>query len=101
MYTKYNVSKKQIIAVSIAIVAIILLVFCITTKVKAANYNRERSLRVKSIMIQEGDTLWDIAASNYSEEYSSISAYVEKIKECNNITSDIIHTGMYLIIPYY
>lgn len=101
MYTKYNISKNQIITVSVAIAAIMLLVFCITTKVKAANYNRGKQIRVKSVMIEEGDTLWDIAVSNYTEEYSSISSYIDQIKECNNITSDTIHTGMYLIIPYY
>lgn len=101
MLTKYNMSKRQGILILGTILAIILLVFCITTKVKAANNYRGKDIRVKSIMIEQGDTLWEIAKSHYSEEFRSIPEYIDQIKECNNITSDTIHTGMYLIVPYY
>lgn len=102
MLTKYKLDGKHMVGIGIAIVAIITLVFCITTKVKAANMNNiGKQIRVKSIMIQEGDTLWEIAKENYSEEFKDLNSYIQSIKECNNISSDTIHTGMYLIVPYY
>ncbi|MDO5293028.1 MAG: LysM peptidoglycan-binding domain-containing protein [bacterium] len=76
--------------------------FLITPIVKASGVNTvTREQQVKSIQIQEGDSLWSIAKENFSSEYDSIDQYVKDIKECNNISSDTIHAGKYLIIPYY
>lgn len=52
----------------------------------------------KSIEIQKGDTLWDIA-----EQYSgntSIPQYIEELKELNGLVTDDIHESHYLTIIY-
>ncbi len=54
----------------------------------------------KSIEIQPGDTLWDIAEETMTSEYSSTAEYVQVLKEMNNLKSDDIQYGQYLIIAY-
>lgn len=100
MFGQRVLSKKNIIIITIIAAALVLGIFCITTTVKASTKSN-RDIKVKSIIIEEGDTLWDIATENYTKEYDSINTYIKAIKECNQLTSDTIHTGMYLIVPYY
>ena len=52
----------------------------------------------KSIRIQSGDTLWDIARDNMTDEYDSIDEYINAIKDINGLESDFIQSGQYLII---
>ena len=54
-----------------------------------------------SVYIEEGDTIWGIAKKYMTKEYRSIRSYVKEIKECNNLYSDDITAGCYLLVPYY
>ena len=54
----------------------------------------------KSIEIQPGDTLWDIAESTMTSEYDSVQEYVQVLKDMNNLGSDDIQAGQYLMIAY-
>lgn len=56
----------------------------------------------KSIEITKGDTLWSIANDYFDPiHYKSTLEYVKEVKKMNNMTSDDIITGSYIIIPYY
>lgn len=70
----------------------------------SANSNTNHMPRFKyftSLEIENGDTIWDIAKENITEEYDSINDYIKEIKQCNNLSSDRITAGHYLLIPYY
>lgn len=54
----------------------------------------------KSIQIQPGDTLWDIAEETMTSEYDSTAEYVDVLKEMNGLTSDQIEAGQYLTVAY-
>lgn len=54
----------------------------------------------KSIEIQKGDTLWDIAEAYITEDYQSVAEYVADLKEMNSLKSDSIEAGQYLMIAY-
>jgi hypothetical protein len=54
-----------------------------------------------SIRIEDGDTLWNIASRNMTDEYTDITAYMDEVCIINHITRDEIHAGEYLTIPYY
>ena len=54
----------------------------------------------KSIVIEEGDTLWNIAEENMTSDCQSVEEYVELLKELNSLTSDDIHAGENLMIAY-
>lgn len=55
----------------------------------------------KSIQLQAGDTLWDIAKEHMNQEYDSIFEYIDEVKEINNLDDDEIHEGQYLTIAYF
>lgn len=52
-----------------------------------------------SIIINSGDTLWDIA-NEYKPDDMSSKEYIKEIKEINSLSSDNIHSGNYLMIYY-
>ena len=53
----------------------------------------------KSIEVQEGDTLWNIASA-YADEGTSVKAYIKDLKEINHLDSDSIQEGSYLTVAY-
>ena len=60
----------------------------------------------KVVEVKDGDSLWSIAKENMSakEDYAGftdIYQYVHEIKKCNNMKSDQVNAGCYLMIPYY
>lgn len=54
-----------------------------------------------SIEIERGDTLWNIAEEYMTPEYGSVQEYVDEIKAVNDLGDDEIHSGQYLMIPYF
>ena len=54
----------------------------------------------KSIELQEGDTLWNIAETYMDDSYDSINDYISELKKINNLDSDEIHEGHYLMVAY-
>lgn len=67
---------------------------------EAAN-NKTTQIYYKSIQIEQGDSLWSIAEDYMNPEFDSIHAYIREVKRLNHISSDQIHAGAYLVIPYY
>ncbi|SHJ89804.1 LysM domain-containing protein [Hespellia stercorisuis DSM 15480] len=55
----------------------------------------------KSIEIESGDTLWSIAETYMTDEYSSVGDYVEELKSINSLSSEEIHEDQYLTVAYY
>ena len=55
----------------------------------------------QSVQIKSGDTIWSIAETWMTDEWQDTREYVNEIKAINNLTSDTIHAGNYLVIPYY
>lgn len=55
----------------------------------------------KSIEIQQGETLWEIAERYRNEETQTIKEYIAHIKEINNLDTDIIQEGGCLTVAYY
>ena len=90
---------------SVLIGALILIVFCmgLGTFIASAHENENETIvykYYKSIQIQPGDTLWDIAEETITPEYDSTAEYVSILKRMNNLTSDDIQAGQYLTIAY-
>lgn len=79
---------------------ILLSFFTISTQV-IAEKSPSREKLVTSVRIEKGDTLWSVAERYMTEEYSDINTYIKEIKRSNGLTSDVIHEGAYIIVPYY
>lgn len=90
---------------TIYIIFSILVLFCIGcfitgfSKVKSEESSHQKYYT--SIEIQEGDSLWSIAKSNMTEEYSSEQEYIDEVKEMNHLTNNQITKGRHIVIPHY
>ncbi|MCD8020437.1 MAG: LysM peptidoglycan-binding domain-containing protein [Clostridiales bacterium] len=58
-------------------------------------------VKYKVVEIEYGDSLWSIAKDNMTPGFSDIYEYIDEIKRCNQLNSDHITSGGYLMIPYY
>lgn len=63
-------------------------------------------IQYKVVEVKTGDSLWSIAKKNMSDEsnysgFTDIYQYIHEIKKCNNMKSNQINAGCYLMIPYY
>ena len=83
----------------IAILAIVFLVIFSPTKTTSAQIEGKKS--VKTVLVCEGDSLWNIAQDNYTELDGSLQEYMAEIRATNQMTSDAVRVGSYLVIPYY
>ncbi|MDO4555360.1 MAG: LysM peptidoglycan-binding domain-containing protein [Lachnospiraceae bacterium] len=69
-----------------------------TNEVKAVD-NLEKYYT--SIVIEEGDTLWDIAGEYMTPGYEDREEYIKEVQKMNQMTGSTIRTGSKLLIPYY
>lgn len=83
----------------IAILAIVFLMIFSPTKTTSAQIEGKKS--VKTVLVCEGDSLWNIAQDNYTELDGSLQEYMAEIRATNQMTSDAVRVGSYLVIPYY
>ena len=61
--------------------------------VSAHDNAKDNSIRYKyykSIQIHCGDTLWNIAEENMSDDYESVNDYITEVKKINKLSSDQI-----------
>lgn len=83
----------------------LVLFICMAALINVMAQGSEKNVKkqYKSVMIDEGDTLWNIAKENNDRDISgvSISEYIEDIKSINNLNQDQITAGNYIIIPIY
>ena len=62
-------------------------------------------IQYKVVEIKNGDSLWSIAKENMDNTNNSgfinIYQYIHEIKRCNNMKSNQVNAGCYLMVPYY
>lgn len=74
--------------------------FCSDVSVVEAN-QQIGELQYKIIEIKKGDSLWSIAKENMNPGFDDVFSYIHEVKRCNQLKSDTITAGNYLMIPYY
>ena len=65
----------------------------------SAKNDEEFETYYKSIVIETGDSLWNIAEEFKTDDVSTME-YVKELKNLNNLTSDMIHEGQHLVVAY-
>ena len=62
-------------------------------------------IQYKVVEIKDGDSLLSIAKENMDNTNDSgfinIYQYIHEIKRCNNMKSNQVNAGCYLMVPYY
>ncbi len=96
--SRYNRKFNKYVLVC-AFIAVFLIILAATGMFVQAQ--ERNNISYTSIEIKEHDTLWDIANTYCDTSNESISEYIENIKEINNLTSDNITSGNYIIIYEY
>lgn len=92
--------QTQILIISLSICVVLLSFGIISTKVIAQKATSQEKM-ITSVRIEKGDTLWSIASEYITDEYDNINSYISEIKKTNRLSSDIIHEGCYILVPYY
>ena len=95
---KFIFTNRKIAVGVITMTLLIAVGICISPAV--VNASTKEATSYESIQIHDGDTLWSLA-KEYNTSELSINDYVKEIKELNNLSSDYINDGNYLIIPVY
>lgn len=54
----------------------------------------------KSIVIQPGDTLWELAEEYMTDDFDSIPEYLDALMTVNHLNDDNIQEGQNLIVAY-
>ena len=88
-----------ILVIMVALFLIVL--FFLPERTASAGNTNIGKYTITSVQIEEGDSLWSIAQEHYSEEFSSISSLIVEIKRMNNLSSDTVYAGNYLLVPQY
>ncbi len=103
---RYKNSRS--VTVMMALLAVILISGCFLYAnflSSAHDSNREAPMKkfkyYKSIVIQPGDTLWNLADEYITVDYGSVTEYIDDLKNMNHLNSDDIQAGQYLIVAYY
>lgn len=95
--------NSNVFKLSFCAFAVIFMCFAIILNVTATNSVDNVNKQYKSICIDEGDTLWDIAEEHNNQTLSCISnnEYIEDVMSINNLSGDSITAGNYIIVPVY
>ena len=96
--------KMEVLTVIGAVALVVIIAYLINTRAQIPPVPYGYTKVVESVVIEDGDTLWDIA-NRYIKKYNMEGIYrtkdlVYEIKEINNISEDYIRTGNYVIVPY-
>lgn len=92
---------QYIVAIGILAICVTLISVVMISAHVSAKKLIERDKTVVSVKIEKGDTLWGIASDYITDEYTDIHSYIREIMKSNGLTSDTIHEGRYIIVPYY
>ena len=98
--TSIRLSKVK---VSFFVSLIIFLCFAAIQGVSAIGSVNSVDKQYRSVLISDGDTLWDIADEHNDKNLSDMSnkEYIKEIERINKISSDSITSGNYIIVPIY
>ena len=66
-----------------------------------ADAHNDRQKYYTSVYIENGDTLWELSETYCSVEYNNREEFIDEVMQLNHLTSNDIHSGNYLIVPYY
>lgn len=65
-------------------------------------YDKEYQKLYTSVVVESGETVWEIASEHITPEYGTLSELIDEISFINNLDDACtIKAGTVLIIPYY
>ena len=98
---KVQMEKRLIVVIGIIVISLgILLGSSISAFASALGKARTHKYYT-SIQLRQGDSLWKLAGE-YASTDQSEQEFIDEVCEVNGISeSNILHSGQYLVVPYY
>jgi len=96
MNKKYVLKDRKRFYMFIITVTVALSLIVFTAAVNGADFEEEK---YETVIVQKGDTLWDLA-----EKYcrgTDIRQYIENIKSVNDLSGDTIYEGDVIMMPVH
>lgn len=100
---RYRIRRRRKILAAGCIASAMVMAVSIMELTKA-DVQAEDSNRYKyytSVEITSGLTLWDLAQTYMTEEYSDWRAYAIEVMDINHMYSTQLTSGNYVVVPYY
>ena len=95
-------AQKCCIALTIVFVIIVGILFGTSIQVFAGKEDTPVVHKYyKTICVEAGDTLWDIAGEYMENSDISRQEYIEEVCRLNGIQADEIYAGEYIVVLYY
>lgn len=93
---------RQLLIIGISVFAIFLSVMIGFISSAQGNQDEEPVTYkyYKTIVIEPGDTLWDIAEEYCTDDYASLEDYISALKKMNHLNGDTIYAGERIMIAY-
>ena len=101
-----NLSTKSVKMLALGALLFIMFVSFILGSVmvnaESRSANPDAELYYTNIVVQEGDTLWDIAREYVDYDYyDNAKEYMDELVRINALTTDDVYAGENLIVTYY
>lgn len=94
--------RVGLIVLLCALIGCMVFTLFLTCVMAEEDTDTQRYKYYKTIEIEDGDTLWDIAQEYCTDEYASTDAYITELMDMNGLaTPDRIYAGDQLTIAYY
>lgn len=97
MKRRLVLKNKRRFAAFIMILAVMIIFGRLIIDVTASSDRNSQDIGSNYVIVNEGDTLWEIALDNKPD--CDIRYYIYQIKELNHIESDNIYKGQKIILP--
>lgn len=98
----YSCPKTYLLLPLLTLVLIFLFFFIMRTPASADTGSYMEIKSYETCLIREGDTLSSIAADNCSRlSHSTCREYMQQIMDFNNMDSEHIKAGQYILLPNY
>lgn len=99
-YRRRQQQRKVNMTIALTVIVAVLLILAFsklmtTTVTGSLDINKE----YYSILIDSDDTLWEIATEYVNSDYQDVTDFVQTIIDINDLTSETIYSGEYLIVP--
>ncbi len=96
---KMNRQYRQLVLFLCGIIFLLLILLALThsNPAKAEDWVVET---YQSVVIQPGDSLWDLA-EKHCRSNMTIQEYIKEVRKINHIKTDELVSGEYLILPIY
>ena len=98
---KVQMEKRLIVVIGIIVISLGILLGSSISAFASAREKARIHKYYTSIQLRQGDSLWELAG-DYASTDQSEQEFIDEVCEVNGISeSNILHSGQYVVVPYY